>query len=209
MRIASVQVGKPAPVGEMRTGYGKRAVDGPVRLSRENLEGDGQADRRYHGGPDMAVLAYSADHYAAWRAELDWPSLPYGGFGENLSVEGASETIACIGDIWRAGSAVLQIASPRKPCHKISDYWRRPGLLRAVEKSGRTGWYMRVLEPGSLQAGDEIALAERPHPQWTVARAYRIGVARKREPGPARELAKVTALADRWKAWLTGEPARV
>ncbi|MCA1828480.1 MAG: MOSC domain-containing protein [Myxococcales bacterium] len=209
MRIVSVQVGKPAQVGEIRTAYGKRPVADAVRVSSGNLEGDGQADPRYHGGPDMAVLAYSADHYPAWRAELDWPLLPFGGFGENLSVEGATEQDACIGDVWRAGSALLQIASPRKPCHKISDYWRRPGLLRLVERSGRTGWYMRVLEPGSLQAGDEIALVERPHPQWTVATAYRVGVARKRDRGAARELARIAALSNRWKAWLVGEPARV
>jgi len=206
MRLASVQVGKPAQVGEMRTGFGKQPVAGAVRVGGENIEGDGQADRRYHGGPDMAVLAYGAGHYAAWRSE--GVDLPFGGFGENLSVEGASETTACIGDVWRAGSALLQIASPRKPCHKISDYWRRPGLLRLVEQSGRSGWYLRVLEPGSLQAGDEIALVERPHPQWTVAKAYRIGVARKRDPGPAHDLARVEALSSRWKAWLLGEPAR-
>ena len=207
MRIASVQVGKPVQIGELRTAFGKQPVTGEVRVGVENLEGDGQADHRYHGGPDMAVLAYAADHYARWRNEgID---LPFGGFGENLSVEGATEASACIGDVWRAGSAVLQIASPRKPCHKISDYWRRPGLLRLVEQSGRTGWYLRVLEPGVLQAGDEITLLERPHPQWTVARAYRIGIARKRDPGPAHELATAAALSDRWKAWLVGEPTRV
>jgi MOSC domain-containing protein YiiM len=78
----------------MRTGFGKSPVPGPVRVGHSNLAGDGQADRRYHGGPDMAVLAYSADHYPAWRSELDWPELPLGGFGENLSIEGAAEDSA-------------------------------------------------------------------------------------------------------------------
>src|SRR5207253_6200200 len=132
VRIESVQVGLPRNAGEMRTAFGKRSVAGPVRAGRTNLEGDEQADRRYHGGPDMAVLAYAADHYPAWRAELSWPELPLGGFGENLSVSGATEETVCIGDVWRAGSAVFQIASPRKPCHKISDYWGRPDLLERV-----------------------------------------------------------------------------
>ena len=209
MRIASVQVGKPARIGELRTGFGKRPADGDVRIGRENLEGDGQADRRYHGGPDMAVLAYSADHYPAWRAELSWPVLPLGGFGENLSVEGATEETACIGDVWRAGTAVLQIASPRKPCQKLSAFWQRPDLLKLVERSGRFGWYLRVLEEGALAAGAGIALAERPHPEWTVARAYQVGIARARDRTTALELAQVAALSDRWKAWLTGQPARV
>ncbi len=209
MRIASVQVGMPARRGDLHTGFGKTAVAGGVRAGREGLEGDGQADRRYHGGPEMAVLAYGAGHYPAWRAELSWPELPLGGFGENLSVEGAVEETACIGDVWRAGTALLQISSPRKPCHKISDYWGRPGLLKRVEQSGRIGWYLRVLEEGVLGAGMEIALVERPHPDWPVARAFRIGVARKADRAAARELAQVAALSPRWKAWLSGDPARV
>jgi MOSC domain-containing protein YiiM len=209
VRLASVQVGKPARVGEMQTAFGKRPVLFEVRVGREGIDGDGQADRLYHGGPDMAVLAYSADHYPAWRAELSWPELPQGGFGENLSVEGATEETVCVGDVWRAGSAVLQVSSPRKPCSKISDYWGRPELLKLVQNSGRFGWYLRVLEEGALGAGAEIALVERPHPGWTVARASRIGVARKKDPTSARELAQVAALADRWKSWLLGEPAHV
>jgi MOSC domain-containing protein YiiM len=209
MKLVGVQVGGPVRVREMRTGFGKRPVAGPIRVGRENLDGDGQADRRYHGGPDMAVLAYSADHYPAWRAQLDWPDLPLGGFAENLSVEGATEESVCIGDLWRAGTVALQIASPRKPCHKLSDYWQRPELLELVEKSGRFGWYLRVLEEGTLGAGAEVALVDRPHPGWTVARAYRIGIARAKDRSAARELAQVAALSDRWKAWLIGEPARV
>ena len=209
MRIASVQVGKPQRVGDLRTGFGKRPVPGPVRVGFENLDGDGQADRRYHGGPDMAVLAYSADHYPAWRSELSWPDLPLGGFGENLSVDGAAESTVCIGDVWRAGTAVLQVASPRKPCSKISAFWQRPDLLKQVEQRGRIGWYLRVLEEGTLAAGDEITLADRPHPDWTVARAYEVGIARSRDRASALALSQVAALSDRWKAWLLGHPARV
>ena len=209
MRLASVQVGMPVRVGDLRTGFGKQPVAGEVRVGRENLAGDGQADRRYHGGADMAVLAYAADHYPAWRAELAWPDLPLGGFGENFSVEGVAEETACIGDVWRVGTATLQIASPRKPCQKISSYWQRPDLLKQVEESGRFGWYLRVLEEGALAAGAEIALAGRPHPEWTVRRAYQVGIARARDRGAALELAQVAALSARWKAWLSGAPSRV
>ena len=152
MRIAGIQVGR---------GFGKQPVLGPIRLGHENLDGDQQIDRRYHGGPERAVLAYSADHYPLWRAELGWPELPLGGFAENLSVEGVDERTACIGDVWRAGTAVLQISMPRGPCSKIPRFWKRPQLLKLVVESGRSGWYMRVLEPGVLQAGDEVALLER------------------------------------------------
>lgn len=152
MRIAGVQVGR---------GFGKQPVLGPARVGPQNIEGDKQLDRRFHGGPDKAVLAYSADHYPLWRAELSWPELPLGGFAENLSVEGATEETARIGDVWRAGTAVLQISQPRGPCAKIPRFWKRPELLKLVFATGRTGWYLRVLEPGVLQAGDEIALIEK------------------------------------------------
>jgi MOSC domain-containing protein YiiM len=209
MRIVSVLVGKPERVGELTTAFGKRPVAGPVRVGRLNLEGDAQADRRYHGGPDMAVLACSADHYPRWRAELSWPELPLGGFGENFSVEGAAEQSVCIGDVWRAGSALLQISSPRKPCQKISHYWGRPELLGLVRETGRSGWYLRVLEEGATEAGDALDLVERPHPGWTVERAQGAARARKLDRGAALELAAVAALAERWKSWLRGEPARV
>jgi MOSC domain-containing protein YiiM len=189
----------------MRTGFGKSPVAGGVRVGHSNLEGDGQADRRYHGGPDMAVLAYCAGHYPAWRSELDWPDLPLGGFGENLSIEGAAEDTVCIGDIWRAGSAILQVPSPRNPCVKIGRYWGRPGLPRCVRESGRIGWYLRVLEEGVLEAGAPVALLERPHPDWTVQRAFAAG----RKSPEALALAMLPALSDRWRAWLRGEPARV
>jgi len=207
VRIESVQAGKPARVAGLRTAFGKRAVAGPARVGRLNLEGDAQADRRYHGGADMAVLAYAAEHYVAWRAELDWADLPAGGFGENLSVSGASESDVCIGDVWRAGTALLQVASPRRPCHKIAAYWGRPELLRSVQRTGRIGWYLRVLEEGCLEAGDAVDLVARPIPEWTIRRAF--AAAKERRSPAALALAEVPALSARWRSWLRGEPARL
>jgi len=202
-------VGRPARVGGMRTGFGKRPVAGAVRVGRINLDGDGQADPRYHGGADMAVLAYGADHYPAWRAELSWPDLPLGGFGENLSVSDAREASVCIGDVWRVGTALLQVSSPRNPCVKIARYWGRPALLEQVVERGRTGWYMRVLEEGELAAGMEVSIVERPHEAWPVGRAFRTMLRRREAPDAASELAQVVALSDRWKRKLRGEPARI
>lgn len=209
MRIESVQVGRPVRVGDMRTGFGKRAVAGKVHVGRTNLDGDAQADRRYHGGPDMAVLAYAADHYASWRAELCWPELPPGGFGENLSVSGTNEDLVCVGDVWRVGTALLEVASPRNPCVKISAFWRRPDLLDRVRRTGRIGWYLRVLEEGEVAAGMDVALVARPHPAWSVARAQDVMTRRREDPEAARDLAGIAALSERWKARLRGEPARL
>ncbi len=186
----------------MRTGFAKRAVTGKVHVGRTNLDGDGQADRRYHGGPDMAVLAYSADHYPSWRAELCWPELPLGGFGENLSVSGTTEHLACVGDVWRAGTALLQISSPRNPCVKISTFWGRPDLLDRVRRTSRFGWYLRVLEEGDLEAGIAVALVARPHEAWPISRVSDVMTRRREDPEAARDLAGVAALSERWKARL-------
>ena len=207
MKIEGVQVGKPAVRNGMRTAFGKRAVVGPVRVGLLNLDGDAQADRRYHGGADMAVLAYSADHYPLWRAELRWPSLALGSFGENLSVAGADEDTVCIGDVWEAGSVLLQVTSPRKPCRKISRFWSRSDLLQRVRRSGRIGWYLRVLREGWLEAGAPVTLLERPNPRWPIRRAF--AAALSRGDAEARALARVGALCDRWKEWLRGAPAPV
>jgi MOSC domain-containing protein YiiM len=198
-----VQVGLPRRYGsgarDWTTGYGKEPVRGPVHAGRTNLAGDGQADRRWHGGPEMAVLAYPAAHYAAWGEELCWPSIPHGAFGENLTVSGTTEDEACVGDVWRVGCATLQISEPRKPCKNISRFWGRDDLLRRVVRSGRSGFYLRVIEEGALQAGDEVVLLDRPHPEWTVARATRARNQAKERPGEAEALLRVAALGSDWR----------
>jgi MOSC domain-containing protein YiiM len=210
MRITSVRTGRIVRVHGVQTAYGKEPARGPVRLGKQGFEGDVQADRRYHGGPDMAALAYGEDHYPRWRDELAWPEIGPGALGENLPVTGADEESVCIGDVWRIGGATLQVASPRKPCSKIAKFWQKPELLKQVVKSGRTGFYLRVLEEGLVQAGDEVLLVDRPHAEWPVLRVFRIGMARNRDRGAAREAAQeVRALAERWKAWLRLLPADV
>ena len=212
MLLVSVQVGKPEqlagePAGgatgkPWRTGYRKSAIAGPVFCGRLHLEGDGQANHRWHGGPEMAVLAYSSDHYPRWRAELGWEDAGPGTFAENLTVAGAAEESVCIGDVWAAGGARLQVSEPRKPCSNISRFHRRPDLLKLVIESGRFGWYLRVLEEGSLQAGDEIRLVDRPHPEWTVAQAMRVRLGRAEDPGAAAALAALPVLGSDWREFL-------
>ncbi len=192
MRLLSIQVGKPrtldaaagggGPPRPWRTGYGKARVEGPVHLGLVNLDGDGQADKRHHGGPEMAVLAYSASHYAQWRGELAMPELPHGAFAENLTVEGADEQSVCLGDSWRLGEAELQVSQPRKPCNNISKFWGRAELLQRVIDTGRFGWYLRVLRQGRIEAGQPIELLARPHPEWTVARAMEVRLGRAQDP---------------------------
>lgn len=176
-RVVSIQVGLPTTMETIGAGgtverwtsaIKKRQVDGPVWVGRENLVGDGQADLKYHGGPDKAVMAYSAAHYPAWQAQLNRPLDP-GAFGENLTIDGLDESTVCIGDTYLVGdTCVVQVSQPRQPCWKLSRRWEIPDLEAWVRTSGRTGWYFRVLSEGFIEAGSVVTRTDRPYPKWTI-----------------------------------------
>ena len=172
MRIVSVNTGLPAdlatPDGVVRSGIVKRPVSGRVRVGRTNLEGDGQADLGVHGGPDKAVYAYPGEHYAAWVHDLCRDDLEPGRFGENLTVEGLPEDAVRIGDRLRAGTALLEVSQPRVPCFKLAARMGDPAFARPFLKSGRTGYYLRVVEEGEVATGDAVERAGRAADSMTV-----------------------------------------
>jgi MOSC domain-containing protein YiiM len=190
------------------TAFFKTPVAGPVRVTRLGLAGDEQADGENHGGPDKAVLAYSADHYAGWRSHLDLPDMPYGGFGENLTVAGFDEQGVCVGDTWRTGDVVLQVTQPRQPCWKMSRRWQLDDLARQVIANGKSGWYLRVLVEGEIAAGASLELINRPHAEWTIARAGELMHHRKDGVAGAAELAALPELSAAWKEALAERIAR-
>lgn len=169
-RVTSVQVGRIAALGPdaVPSAFVKRSVVSPVTVGPGGVLGDAQADRRVHGGPHKAVYGYAAAHLPAWAAE--WPALAVkftgGGFGENLTIDGLTESDLCVGDVHGIGSARLQVCQPRQPCFKLALHFGEPRLGKAMVRSGRSGWYYRVLESGTLVAGDDIHLLERPRPDF-------------------------------------------
>lgn len=211
-RIISVQVGKlkyfeskTPPAHEKRqclTGFYKEPVAGKIWVGNCNLSGDSQADLENHGGADKAALAYSADHYPVWLKELSLPDLPYGGFGENLTIVGMTEKTVCIGDTYAIGDVLLQVSQPRRPCWKISRRWQRDDLADRVDKTGRIGWYFRVLKEGFIETGLPVALLERPYPQWTVERSYEVMKNRRTDTPTARKLAACHLLSVNWRTKL-------
>lgn len=168
-------------------------------LTAEGFAGDHVADRRYHGGPDKAALAYSHDHYAAWLEDGFTEPLPAGAFGENLLVSGYSEKDACIGDIYELGAALVQVSQPRQPCWKQARRWGMKDLVVRMNKAARTGWYLRVLREGNVQAGDHFNLRERPHPEWAVTRAHEVYHFRKADHDATAALAACPLLAASWR----------
>jgi MOSC domain-containing protein YiiM len=206
--LVSIQIGTPKNYGfeeavdphdkPWTTGFFKTPVEGPLFASLTNLAGDGQADLLNHGGIDKAVLAYSADHYLKWREELSLPDMPFGAFGENLTIAGLSEESVCIGDIFRIGAATFEVSQPRQPCWKLARRWRMHELTALVVRNGRSGWYLRVLEQGWIEAQLPVALIERPNPQWSIARANEVLHHRKTDLPLTLELAEVQRLASSW-----------
>ena len=201
-RVVSLQVGLPrlmdAHGQPWTTGTFKDQVSGKVALSWEGLNGDGQADLVNHGGVDKAVLVYSDDHAERWRRELFPEGLPPGAFGENFTVQGLTEANVCLGDVFQVGSARVQVSQPRQPCWKQARRYAMNDLVVRIVRTGRTGWYLRVLTEGHMEAGDVMTLLERPHPEWTIERANQVMHVAKTNRELSLELAACPALAQSW-----------
>jgi len=203
--LLSVNVGLPKEIASVEpwtSGIYKLPVSGPVRLSPVNLDGDGQAELRVHGGPDKAICVYSADHYPRWREELARDECGPGWFGENFSVTGLGESTVAIGDTYRIGTALVQVSQPRAPCWKLGRRWNRLDMPKLVIHSGRTGWYLRVLETGTVESGQVLALDDRPYPQWTIEAVNDVAYRRNgtTDVGAARALSTCPALSQAWRA---------
>jgi MOSC domain-containing protein YiiM len=132
-----------------------------------------------------------------------------GDFRENLTIAGLSEESVCIGDIFRIGGVTLQVSQPRQPCWKLARRWRMHELVGLVVRYGRTGWYLRVLEQGSIEVQMQVALIERPNPAWSIARANEILHHRQTDVPLTLELANVPGLADSWVEELRGRAERL
>ncbi|MBL8849098.1 MAG: MOSC domain-containing protein [Planctomycetaceae bacterium] len=216
-RLVSIQVGRPqtytgafADGGPQSwtTAFVKEPVAGPVLVHATQIAGDAQVDLENHGGPDKAVLAYSADHYPLWRTELTEPDMPHGGFGENLTIAGLDENSVCLGDVWTIGPVRLEISQPRQPCWKLARRWNRPWLLKQVIETGRTGWYLRVFKPGTISPELPVVLEDRPHPEWTIARANRVMYDKRSSLDDLEELGHLLVLADSWRSVFAGRAVR-
>jgi MOSC domain-containing protein YiiM len=186
------------------SGIFKEAVSGPVWLSDGGVQGDEQADRKNHGGPEKAVCVYPAAHYDYWRRQPGLADMSYGGFGENLTLGGATEAQLCIGDRFQFDGALVEISQPRQPCWKLSRRWHVRDLKEQAEQTGFTGFYFRVLKPGWLKSGSAGVLIERPWPQWNLAECNAIMHQRPKDFAAAQQLAECPQLSASWKDTLSG-----
>ncbi|WP_027389145.1 MOSC domain-containing protein [Chrysiogenes arsenatis] len=173
--IEQLLIGHTIPFGKKgeMSAIAKQPIERTVNVTLTGLDGDQQADRRNHGGQEKALHHYPAEHYAAWRSELPeviHNRLVVGGFGENISTQGLTESNVCVGDRFRFGTALIEVSQARQPCWKLNIRFAHPSMSKLVQETGRTGWYYRVLEEGSVAPGDTITLFERPYATWPIAR---------------------------------------
>lgn len=201
-RVESVNVGEPRAVevdgGVVVTAIWKSPVEGRIPVRGVNLDGDDQADRTVHGGPDKAVYAYSVEDIAWWESQLG-VRLGDAPFGQNLTVSGIPVSEAVIGERWALGSALLEVAQPRLPCFKLGVRMGDARFPRVFAAAGRPGAYLRIVEEGDIGAGDAIEVVSRPEHGVTSALVSR---ALLREPDLLAEAVRASELPPELLVWL-------
>lgn len=191
---------------EEPTAHFKKPVPGRVSVGPLGLAGDKQADQRYHGGPHQAVYCISREVIEYWERELG-RALPPGSFGENLTVTGLPDDRVRIGDALRIGppggagpGMVLQVSLPRGPCHKLGYAMGDPGFPKRFLATCRVGFYCRVVQPGTVGAGDQISLeGSKDGAEWTVEAITRLKYFQKEDRAAAARAMGLEGLAPVWR----------
>lgn len=213
MRVISVNVGLPREIvwkgRKVVTGIFKEAVAGRVIVRRLNLDGDRQADLTVHGGLNKAIYAYPAEYYPYWREQFPQMELPWGMFGENLTIEGLLDETVHIGDHFQVGSAHLVVTQPRLPCYKLGIKFGRDDILKRFLVSGLTGFYFAVLKEGEVAAGDPITLIRRDEHQVKVLDITRLYWQDKYNLEALRRVVEVEALPDGWRDYFIQRLAQI
>lgn len=202
MTIESLNIGMPKKEifhgKEVNTGICKNPVPGPLNLKRNGFDGNGVADLKHHGGYDKAVCVYSTDHYSYWEEVLGI-KLPLAAFGENLSVSNLTEDDICIGDIFEAGTAIMQVSQPRQPCRTLAARYGRSDFVKMVVDSGRTGFYFKVLREGKVKKQDRLVFMEKDSNKITVSFANHILHHDKKNHRGIEKVLAVPALSESWQ----------
>ena len=204
VQLLALSVGPIKSIGpdNLQSGIDKKPVDRLLLLTKTGFIGDEQADKKHHGGPEKAVHHYDFDHYAFWKKELghkavfDTPTA----FGENLSTSGVSEKNIAVGDIYHLGKAIIEVSQGRQPCFRLNVRFGIADMSLRTQKSGRTGWYYRVLEEGEVTLQDELELLERRHEDWTIHRIWKAFYVTRNDYDELSQIASLEELSPSWRS---------
>jgi len=185
MKVISTNLGKPRTIlrngKEEQTGIYKYPTNDTLFLGKTDVEKDTVIDRKHHAGVDKACYLFSADHYPYWKKrypQLEWK---WGMFGENLTIEGLNEADLRIGDIYKIGTASVQVSQPREPCYKLGVRFGSQEIIRQFIDHGFPGTYVRILEEGKVAPNDELILVQRSGNPLTVKQFYELLFSKKKD----------------------------
>ena len=203
-QIRAVLIAKCSLLGSrgVASGIFKRPLDNSVEVTRTGLAGDEHGDKKHHGGPEKAIHHYPFDHYAIWKSEVPKFAVVLdreGAFGENISTEGLTEADVCIGDIYRLGSALVEVSQARQPCWRLNERFGDAAMARRVQDTGRTGWYYRVLEEGRIGPDDTIDLLDRPAADWPLSRILHLLYRDTLNIDDLAQLTELNQLPESWR----------
>ena len=203
MKLISINVGLPREITvagkTVRTSIWKYPVQGRIRISTLNLDGDQQSDLSVHGGVDKAVYLYPSEHYSYWRAQLADLDLPWGAFGENFTSEGIVEDQVTIGARLRVGSAEFMVTQPRMPCFKLGIRFNRRDIVKRFLESKRSGFYLSVIREGEVENGNAIEFAERQETGVTITDIVNLYTIDSENQELLRRATELPALPQSWK----------
>lgn len=180
-----------------RTGIDKQSVAGPVLFGNDSVAGDNVVDRKHHGGYDKAVYAYARED-AQWWEEKIGHEISFGMFGENLTTSGIDVTGAVIGERWKIGNLILEVAEPRIPCRVFAGFWERPTLIKEFTEANRPGAYLRIIDEAMIESGASIEVISRPHHGITIGDIF---AAKSGSREKISEIAKVMELSAEYRDW--------
>jgi MOSC domain-containing protein YiiM len=203
MKLLSLNIGGLTEVQHggqtVGTGIFKTPVDGPVQATRLILEGDRQVDLRYHGGEHKAIYAYPYEHYEHWAEVLEREDLTPGQFGENFTTEGLLESTVHIGDRFRIGEALVEVTQPRVPCFKLGIKMGDIHFVKTFLQSELSGFYLRVLEEGKVQAGDSIERTLEHPEKVTVQSIHHLYFKDSQNKAEIERVLSIEALSKEWR----------
>jgi ferredoxin-NADP reductase/MOSC domain-containing protein YiiM len=202
-RLLSVNVGLPRDIAwkgrTVHTAIWKDPVPGRCRVGRLNLEGDGQGDLAGHGGEQRAVYVYQIESYRYWQEQLKRTDFVHGQFGENFTIEGLPDDTVCIGDQYRIGSALFEVTQPRVTCYRVGIRMNEPRMPALLTSSGRPGFYLRVLQPGEVGAGDDVVKVGEATERMTVAEINALLYSSDHPRDRLERALRITALSPGWR----------
>src|SRR4029450_9467223 len=183
----------------VHTGIWKAPVTGPRMVRRLNIDGDGQGDLNGHGGERRAVFVYQMDSYRYWQSHLGRDDFIYGQFGENFTVDGLPDAEVCIGDRYRIGGALFEVTQPRVTCYRLGIRMDDPAMPSLVVAHHRPGFYLRVLEEGPVEAGQEIVKVADGPERLSVADVDGLLYLPGRSPALLERALRIPALSEGWR----------